>query len=99
MRQAWTFGLSAAVPALISIGWLQYQTEGLFLTYLLDVPAHHPIVGYRLFWLSELEMTRAVGLTFIGDIDHVCAQFVASSKMACCVLEHSLDGFCCDDSS
>ena len=49
LRQAWTFSLSAAVPALISIGWLQYQTEGLFLTYLLDVPASSPIVGYRLF--------------------------------------------------
>ena len=62
MRKAWTFGLCAAVPALISVGWLQYETEGLFLTYLLDVPAHHPIVGYRLFWLSEFEMIRAVAV-------------------------------------
>ena len=65
LRAAWTFGLCAAVPALVSIGWLQHQTEGLFSTYLLDVPAHHPIVGYRLFWLSELEMTRAVGIPLL----------------------------------
>ena len=62
IRSAWSFGLCAAVPAIFSVAWLQYQTDGLFLTYLLDVPAHHPIVGQRLLWLSELEMTTAVAL-------------------------------------
>ena len=65
VRSAWTFGLFAAVPALASIGWLQLQTEGLFLTYLLDVPAHHPIVAHRLFWLSELEMATSVALPLL----------------------------------
>ena len=51
LRSAWTFGLCAAVPAVLSVGWLQYQTDGLFLTYLLDVPAHHPIVGHDCFGL------------------------------------------------
>lgn len=60
VRDAWRFGAWSAIPALVSIGWLQYSTEGLFLTYLLDVPAHHPIVGYRFAWLSELEMATAV---------------------------------------
>ena len=65
MRAAWVFGLAAAVPALCSIGWLQVQTEGLFLTYLLDVPAHHPIVAHRLFWLSGLEMATAVAVPLL----------------------------------
>ena len=64
-RQAWTFGAWSALPALLSIGWLQFSTEGLFLTYLLDVPAHHPIVGYRFAWLSELEMATAVAIPLL----------------------------------
>ena len=59
-RAALRFGAWSAIPALLSIGWLQYSTEGLFLTYLLDVPSHHPIVGYRFAWLSAFEMGKAV---------------------------------------
>ncbi len=55
-QSALRFGLWSAAPALMSIAWLQWSTDGLFLTYLLDVPAHHPIVGQRLVWLSAVEM-------------------------------------------
>ena len=65
VRDACRFGAWSAIPALMSIGWLQYSTDGLFLTYLLDVPAHHPIVGYRFAWLSELEMATAVAIPLL----------------------------------
>lgn len=64
-RKALEFGLWSALPALMSIGWLEHSTDGLFLTYLLDVPANHPIVGHRLVWLSELEMLRPFALPLL----------------------------------
>ncbi len=57
-QRALQFGLWSAVPALLSVGWLQYITDGLFLAYLLEVPSHHPIVGQRLVWMSEMEMLK-----------------------------------------
>ena len=56
VQKAMQFALWSALPALLSIGFLQMTTNGLFLTYLLDVPSHHPIVAYRFMWLSEYEM-------------------------------------------
>ncbi len=76
-QSALRFGLWSAVPALMSIGWLQWSTDGLFLIYLLDVPAHHPIVGQRLVWLSAVEMltpfvapTLLLSVLLVKDLFH-----------------------------
>jgi len=50
---------------LLSVWWLQYTTDGLFLTYLLEVPSHHPIVGQRLVWMSEMEMLKPFALPVV----------------------------------
>lgn len=64
-QRALQFGLWSAVPALLSVGWLQYITDGLFLAYLLEVPSHHPIVGQRLVWMSEMEMLKPFALPVV----------------------------------
>ena len=49
LRRALWFAFWAAVPALGAIGYLQWSTEGHFLTYLLAVPATHGLKGTRIF--------------------------------------------------
>ena len=59
----------SAVPALLAVGWLQWSSDGYFLTYLLGVPTNHPIVAYRLVWLSFLEMASSMWLlSLIGSV-------------------------------
>ena len=70
-RVALQFGLWSAIPALMFLGVMQWGTEGRFLTYLLEVPAHHPFVLWRLTWLASYEILSAhitfslVGLVLI----------------------------------
>ncbi len=46
-REALVFGLAAALPALAFTVAMQVATDGLFLRFLLEVPAHHGIVAAR----------------------------------------------------
>jgi hypothetical protein len=55
-RQAAWFGAWSAGPALAWTGWMQLSSEGYFLTYILAIPATHPIVGTRLFPQAEQEL-------------------------------------------
>lgn len=48
-REAGRFAAAAAVPALLSVAFLQWTSEGRFLTYLLKVPASHPTVEGRIW--------------------------------------------------
>ena len=54
------FGLWSALPALLFVGVMQWSSQGLFLTYLLEVPAHHPFVLWRLTWLANYEIASAL---------------------------------------
>lgn len=46
-RRAALFTAASAGPALLATGLLQLATDGMFLTYLLGVPAAHPLVAER----------------------------------------------------
>jgi hypothetical protein len=46
-REALRWGLTCAVPALLFVLGMQAATDGLFLTWLLDVPASHPMLHER----------------------------------------------------
>ena len=66
-RDALQFGLWSAVPALLFLSIMQWNTEGRFLTYLLEVPAHHPFVLWRLTWLASYEILSAhILFAFMG---------------------------------
>ena len=56
---------------------MNWKTQGLFLVYLLEVPAEHPFVARRFFWLSNAEMLGAFGwLSYIimGCVLWFCLQ-------------------------
>ncbi|MFH1464155.1 MAG: hypothetical protein ABIO70_07200 [Pseudomonadota bacterium] len=57
-RAAW-FTACSAGPALLWTAWMQISSHGYFLTYILAVPATHPIVGTRLFPTAEKELLSA----------------------------------------
>ncbi len=57
-RAAWFAGWSA-IPALGWTLWLQLTSDGFFLTYIVGVPATHPLVGERLFPKAEKELLSA----------------------------------------
>ena len=57
-RTAW-FAAWSAAPALAWTAWMQLSSHGYFLTYILAIPATHPIVGSRLFPLAEKELVSA----------------------------------------
>jgi hypothetical protein len=66
-KEALEFALFSTIPALLMTGYLQWSSDGYFLTYLLGVPSGHPIVGYRLVWLSFQELFSAFsGITILG---------------------------------
>ncbi len=48
-KRALHWGLWAAVPALLWVGWMQWSSDGQFLVYLLEVPGAHPMVTGRAF--------------------------------------------------
>ncbi len=58
-RRAAFFVAWSAVPALLAVIALQLATDGFFLTYLLGVPASHPIVAERAFPGCEKELALA----------------------------------------
>lgn len=71
-RRALTFTLWSAVPALAFVGVMQVASGGLFLTYLLEVPASHPLVANRMWPLAEKELLLTfpvfLGLGLAGAI-------------------------------
>jgi hypothetical protein len=58
--QAFRFATVSAGSALVWVGWMHWQTDGLFLTYLLEVPSVHPLVGNRFWPGSELEVYNSM---------------------------------------
>ncbi len=78
-RDGVRFGLSAALPAGAFTLWMQWRSSGRFLTYLLEVPASHPVVLDRaLFgtvaeigaWLWPALLTTATWLVWSGWRGH-----------------------------
>jgi len=65
-RPALTFFAASAVPALIFTGAVQIATDGYFLTYLLEVPGAHPLVGQRAWPNFGLETFKALKWAAIG---------------------------------
>ncbi len=57
-RAAW-FGAWSAGPALAWTAYMQLSSDGYFLTYILAIPATHPIVGSRAFPQAEIELVSA----------------------------------------
>jgi len=55
-RIAATFAAASVLPALTFLAGMQIATDGHFLTYLLEVPAGHPLVGERGWPKSETEL-------------------------------------------
>lgn len=66
-RAALRVGSSALVPAVIAVG-IQQALEPAFLTYLLAVPASHPVVAERMFPLTPWELGAALpfGACLVG---------------------------------
>lgn len=60
--EALRFAAASVLPALLFLGLMQAEGDGLFLTYLLAVPAAHPIVGDRVFPGTFLELLGALPL-------------------------------------
>ena len=56
IKSAVLFSVSSAIPAVLITIFLQYQSDGFFLKYILDVPSVHPFVSSRFFWLAPYEM-------------------------------------------
>ena len=56
------FGLASVLPALAFLAVMQLEGDGLFLTYLLGVPAAHPMVGTRVFPGTFQELGAALPL-------------------------------------
>lgn len=56
-RDALAFGLAALLPALAFTVAMQVHTGGLFLTYLLEVPAHHGMVADRIVPAIDLSLS------------------------------------------
>lgn len=65
-RPGLRFGLWAAVPAGFATLWLQWRTDGRFLTYLLAVPAGHPMVGGRLLPGTPWELGEALPVAVVA---------------------------------
>jgi hypothetical protein len=61
-KHALGWALCSAVPALLWLGWMQWQTDGAFLTYLLEVPGAHPMLASRGFPGTPREVANALPL-------------------------------------
>lgn len=64
-RAARNLLLASVPPALLLTALLQVESEGWFLLYLLEVPAHHGLVGRRL-GEAPLELARDLPLPLLG---------------------------------
>ena len=62
--QAKQFILYSVVPALLMTAGLTWVSDGLFLTYILDVPSDHPFVFERFIWTAPKELVVALPWTF-----------------------------------
>ena len=65
-RRAFDFVLCSAAPALLFLAIAQWRTGDLFLTYLLEVPAFHPLVGDRAFPGTPRELFSALNFFCVG---------------------------------
>lgn len=54
------FAAWSVLPALLVVGLLQWRSDGLFLVYLLEVPARHPFVLERFFPGAPRELVMAM---------------------------------------
>ena len=73
IKSAVLFSVSSAIPAVLITIFLQYQSDGFFLKYLLDVPSVHPFVSSRFFWLAPYEMISGllIGIVSIFMIHEI----------------------------
>lgn len=58
-RHALQFTLASAGPALLAVGWLQWSSDGHFLTYLLEVPRSHRMIWDRALFDTPAELGTA----------------------------------------
>ena len=63
-RARW-FAFWSVLPALLGVGWLQFTTEGNFLTYLVTVPATHGIKWVRILPGVPMELGAAFPITSV----------------------------------
>jgi hypothetical protein len=66
-RSAWIFVAVSVVPALSVVGYLQWRTGGLFLVYLLKVPASHPVLWPRLWPGTLHELGTGLAIAVAGS--------------------------------
>ncbi|TNE89790.1 MAG: hypothetical protein EP330_10300 [Deltaproteobacteria bacterium] len=67
-QQALRFGLMSAVPALLWTGFWQWRSDGWYLTYIVDVPAGHGMVGDRGFpGMPREVMVAAPGVALLAS--------------------------------
>jgi hypothetical protein len=50
----------SVLPALVATAWLTIASDGLFLTYVLEVPSAHPFIAERFFWTAPKELLTAL---------------------------------------
>jgi len=72
------FVLFSVGPALLSTLVLQWSTDGLFLTYVLGLLAHHPFVWGRLLVTAPIEIFGALVITNIMVLCHTLVRFFGS---------------------
>ena len=65
-RVALAFLAASAGPALLFTGAVQLASDGLFLTYLLEVPGAHPLVGQRAWPNFGIEVWKALKWACVG---------------------------------
>lgn len=58
-RRALEFAAASMIPALLATAAIQIASGGHYLTYLLEVPGSHPLVGERAWPKSEIELATS----------------------------------------
>lgn len=74
------FVAASAIPALAAVAWLEWRTDGRFLTYLLVVPAAHGLVGPRGFPGTPWELGLALPFAVLAGA--ACAATQISDRRA-----------------
>ena len=64
-RPALQFTLWAALPALAFVAWQQVISHSYYLTYILAVPASHPMIWHRFFTEAPLEIFRSAPVVYV----------------------------------